>query len=300
MGCTYANGAGYRFTYGDWGIINKIESLSSTGVTRNYVSYNYPLASAGPLTDAPAYTQQTVSPDGLDTNTSVWNYAVTKSGTGIVTSMAVSDPLGTTTTTNLDQFSGMTSSVQTKDSSNTVLRTVNYTWSPGLPLPGTITTTLNDTGQQSSIQYAYDQMSNVGNPTDVYEYDFGMVLKRHTVTTYQNGTNLNYRILTLPTRVVVKDGAGNIISRTDMAYDGGTLVSVTGDGNHDDINYGASFTVRGNLTSVTRYANAAAGTGAVTRNFAYDTLGNLRTADLDCCNSKTFNFSSSTHYAYPD
>jgi RHS repeat-associated protein len=300
--CTYANGTGYHFTYGDWGIIKKIENLSSTGSTRSYVSYNFPAASAGALTDAPAYTQQTLSPDGLSTNTSVWSYAVTKSGTGVVTSMVVTDPLGNSSTTNLDQNTGLTSSVQLKDSSNTLLRTISYTWAPGLPLPASITTTLNDTGQQSAVQYVYDGISNVGNPTDVYEYDFGMTLKRHTVTTYQNGTNLNfnYHILTLPTRVVVKDGAGNTISRTDMAYDGTSLVSVTGDGNHDDVNYGSGFTIRGNLTSVTRYTNAAAGTLPVTRTFTYDTLGNLRTAQLDCCNSKTFNFSSGTHYAYPD
>ncbi len=298
--CTYANSTGYHFTYGDWGIINKIESRSSTGATRNYVSYNYPLASAGALTDAPAYTQQTVSPDGLNTNTSVWNYAVTKAGTGVVTSMAVTDPVGNTSITNLDQFTGLTSSVQMKDSSNTLLRTISYTWTPGIPLPATITTTLNDTGQQSSVQYAYDQIGNVGNVSDVYEYDFGMVLKRHTVTTYQNGTNLNRRILTLPTQILVKDGTGNIISRTDMAYDSTSLISVTGDSNHDDVNYGSGFTVRGNLTSVTRYTNAATGTLPVTRTFIYDTLGNLRTAQLDCCNSKAFNFSSGTHYAYPD
>ena len=118
--CAYANGAGYRFTYGDWGIINKIENLSApdqNGVThvRNYVSYNYPLASAGALTDAPSYTQEIVSPDGLDTNTSIWNNSVTKLSTGVVTSMAVTDPLGNKTTSTLDQSTGLLSQVQFAD-----------------------------------------------------------------------------------------------------------------------------------------------------------------------------------------
>jgi RHS repeat-associated protein len=303
--CTYANGTGYHFTYGDWGIIKKIESLSSTGATRNYVSYNYPLAISGPLTDAPAYTQQTVSPDGQDTNTSVWLYEVTKAGTGIVTSMKVTGPetgsSNVITITNIDQSSGLLSSQQTKDGSGNVLRTVAYTWALSGPatVPATITTT-NDTGQQSSVQYTYDGIGDVGNPSDLYEYDFGMVLKRHTVTTYLNWTNLNYRILTLPTRIVIKDGAGNTISRTDLGYDEGSLTSITGASHHDDAGRGSGFTVRGNLTSITRYSNAAAGTGGVTRTFAYDTLGNLRTAQLDCCNNKTFNFSSGTQYSYPD
>ena len=294
-GCTYANSTGYRFTYGDWAIINKIENLSADGHTRSYVSYNYPLASAGPLTDAPSYTQQTVSAD--NTTTSVWNYAFTKAGTGIVTSMATTDPLGNITTSTLNQSTGLLSSVQLKDSSNTVLRTINYTWtlSGAGTVPAQITTVLNDTGQSSYVQYAYDPIAANGNASDIYEYDFASVLKRHTVKSYQATTTLAY-----PSRILVKDGAGNTISRTDLAYDGGSLLSITGAANHDDPGHGTGFLPRGNLTSVTRYANAAAGTGAVTRTFTYDTLGNIRTAQLDCCNSKTFNYSSGTQYNYPD
>jgi RHS repeat-associated protein len=294
-GCTYANGTGYRFTYGDWAIINKIENLSADGHTRSYVSYNYPLASAGPLTDAPSYTQQTISAD--NTNTSVWNYAFTKAGTGIVTSVATTDPLGNVTTSTLNQSTGLLSSVQIKDSSNTVLRTIGYTWtlSGAGTVPAQITTVLNDTGQSSMVQYSYNQVTANGNASDIYEYDFASVLKRHTVKSYQATTTIAY-----PSRILVKDGAGNTISRTDLAYDGGSLLLITGAANHDDPGHGTGFLPRGNLTSVTRYANAAAGTGAVTRTFTYDTLGNIRTAQLDCCNSKTFNYSSGTQYNYPD
>ncbi len=145
-GCTYPNGTGYRFTYGDWGIINKIEQLSSTGATRSYISYDFPAASAGALTDAPAYQHQTISPDGGTSNNSVWTYSTTKdSTTGAVTSMAVTDPLGTVNTTNVDASTGLTSSVQVKNSSGTVLRAVNYTWVTngfnGATVPDTITTT---------------------------------------------------------------------------------------------------------------------------------------------------------------
>jgi RHS repeat-associated protein len=302
--CTYANGTGYRFTYGDWGIITKIENLSSSGATRNYVSYDYPLASAGALTDGPSFTHETVSPDG-SSNTSTWIYSVHKAATGIVTSMTVTDPLaavndpsGSITVTTLNQSTGLISSVQLQNSSATALRTTGYTWttSGNGTVPASITTTLNDTGQQSSVQYTYDP--NHGNATDIYEYDFGSVLKRHKVTTFT--PNVTYHILNLATQVLVKDGTGTTISRTDMAYDQGTLTGITGAANHDDPGHGAAFTARGNLTSITRYANAAAGTGQITRSFTYDTLGNLLTAQLDCCNSKAFNFSSNTQYAYPD
>ena len=301
VGCTYPNGTGYRFTYGDWGVIKKIEHLSASGATLNYLSYNYPLASQGALTDAPFFTQQTVSPDGTDTNTSVWNYSVTKSGTGQVTSMAVTDPVGSTTTTTVDPASGLTSSIQLKDINNAVLRTSTYAWTStalGSTAPGTITTTLSDTGQQSAIQYAYDGFDNI---SDVYEYDFGLQLKRHTVTTYLIAQNTGAAHITnLPTQTLVKDGAGNVVSRTDMAYDQFSLTSVVGAANHEDGGYSASFNVRGNLTTITRYSNAAAGTGAITRTFTYDNLGNVRTAQVDCCNLKTFNFSTTTQYAEPD
>ncbi|HZD95723.1 MAG TPA: hypothetical protein VE133_15780, partial [Candidatus Sulfotelmatobacter sp.] len=91
------------------------------------MSYNYPAAAAGALSDAPTYTQQTISPDNGVSNTSVWHYAASTAGTGIVTAMQVTDPMasqGGVTVTNLDQSSGLISSVQMKDASGKVLRTI--------------------------------------------------------------------------------------------------------------------------------------------------------------------------------
>jgi RHS repeat-associated protein len=304
--CTYANGTGYRFTYGDWAIITKIETLSSSTppATRSYISYNYPPATQAQA-DAPSYTQEVISPDGTDSNTSTWIYATTKDGTGAVTSMAVTDPNGTVSTTNLAPDTGVTSSVQVKDSSNNILSTTGFTWIgggfTGATLLGGITIT-NDGGQQSSVQYAYDPYYD--QRTDIYEYDFDSLLKRHTVMTYSSTyTNPTPHIMNLPTQILVKDGAGNKISRTDLAYDGPAqtyLTAVNGASNHDDSAYGIGNTTRGNVTAVTRYSNAATGTGAFTRNFYYDSLGNLIKAQLDCCNQKKFNFNGGTQYAYAD
>jgi RHS repeat-associated protein len=302
-GCTYPDGTGYRFTYGDWGTINKIEQLSSTGATRSYVSYNYPLASAGALTDAPAYTLQTVSPDSGTSNNSVWHFNVSKAGTGAVSSMTVTDPNGTLSTTNLDS-SGMSSTILIQNSSGTFLRTTTTSWTTvgSWPITSTVLastiTTLNDTGQTSSVSYGYD---SYGNMTDIYEYGFSGALKRHSVSAYNtNSAYINKHILSLPTQVLVKDGSGNTVSRTDMAYDSTSLTSITGAPGHDDTSYGSSVTTRGNLTSVTRYSNAAAGTGAITRTFNYDSLGNLTAGQFDCCVQKIFTFTSATHYSAPD
>jgi RHS repeat-associated protein len=301
-GCTYANNTGYRFTYGDWGIINKIENLNnntSTPVPRSYVSYDYPLASAGAQTDAPTYTHQTISPDGLDTNTSVWTYAASKAGTGVVTAMSITEPppFNNITVTNLDPGTGLLSSLQRKDSSGKILQTTSYVWttSGGANVPGSITSTLNDTGQQSSIQYSnYDAF---GNALDVKELDFGGALLRETVTTYEPAPFTTQHILNLPTQVLVKNGAGTTIARTDISYDdpGSINTNIADAASHDN-----SLTVHGNMSSITRYADAAGGSGQVTRHFFYDSTGNVRTAELDCCNQKVFNFSVANQYAYPN
>lgn len=57
--CTYANGTGYRFTYGGWGIVNKIENLSASNPqeVRSSIEYNFPSGSTS-HSDAPAFTEQ--------------------------------------------------------------------------------------------------------------------------------------------------------------------------------------------------------------------------------------------------
>ena len=297
--CTYPNGTGYTFHYGHWGMINRIDTVSSSGALRSYISYNFPDTSSA-LSDAPAYTQQTVSPDG--TAQLIWNYVYTSSGTGVVTSMTVTDPNGNKSVTSLDG-NGLVISAQAQNSVGTPLRTTGYVWTTaGVgTVPSKITSTLNDTAQQSSNEYSYD---TYGNATDVYEYDFGHQLRRHTVTTFLGGGYIPWwHILNLPTRIVVIDGvSGTTVSRTDLNYDEYSvtpMTSVTGATNHDD-GYNTTVTTRGNLTSIVRYSNASAGTGAISRAFTYDTLGNVLTAQLDCCNQKTFNFSSLNQYAYPN
>jgi hypothetical protein len=307
--CTYANGTGYKFTYGDWGIITKIESLSSSGTTRNYISYNYPLASAGALTDAPAYSQQTISPDGTSTNTSTWQYSTTKNGTGLVTSMAVTDPNGTVTTTNLDPTTQLISSATIQNSSGATLQTVNYTWTTSAAgsVPSTVQTT-NDAAQVSTVYYYYDSpQPSYGQPTLVQEVDFDGTIKRTEGNTYNNASAyVSRHILALPLRIATSDQAQHT-TITDLAYDNTTLTSTTGAANHDDQDYGPSSTVRGNLTSITRYSSVTGPvrgvfttSGSITRQIFYDSTGNQTTMQQDCCNQTQLNFSSATQYSLPD
>ncbi|PYP90854.1 MAG: hypothetical protein DMG65_10125 [Candidatus Angelobacter sp. Gp1-AA117] len=285
--CTYANGISYHFSYGDWGLVSRIDHLSSTGLTRNYVSYNFPLANQGALSDAPAYTTETVFDDA---STVSWNYSTSKAATGVVTSMAISDPAGNTSTTTLDSSTGLLSSVQLKDSNNKVWSTTSYTWksSGNSTVPDTIITT-NDAGQQSKKQYSYD---SYGNVTDLAEYDFGLALLRHTITTYlvndPSGSGyLGKHILNLPMEVQIKDAAGTIKARTGFTYDSTGFYNTTdiNANGHDNTHYGVgspNTNIRGNLTAVTRYADPVTPSGGILRTFIFDSLGNLRKANVDC------------------
>jgi len=66
--------------------------------------------------------------------------------------------------------------------------------------------------------------------------------------------------------------------------------------------YNAATDYRGNVTSVTTYADAAGASGSNTRAMTYDIAGNVMTAQVDCCQQKSFTYSgagSGAHdYAY--
>jgi RHS repeat-associated protein len=48
---------------------------------------------------------------------------------------------------------------------------------------------------------------------------------------------------------------------------------------------------RGNVTSITNYSDAANGAGAITHSTTYDIAGNVMTAQVDCCQLKSFAYS---------
>jgi len=305
---TFADNTTVNFLYGDWGIVNRIERRSTSGALRAYVSYNFPASAAGASADAPAFTQQTVF-DGV--NTSLWNYSVTTNASGMVTSSAVTDPLGTTTTTTFssagDWKDGMPIIEQVKDVNGRVWRTRTKTWTSDTgtsavnPRIALVVTQLDD-GTQSNVSYSYDANGNV---TDLQETDFAAgapgPLLRETVTAY---ASLGNHILNRPSQILIKDANG-IVSRTDLAYDEYSsypLQTVTPAAvQHDDSNYSSTPTnARGNLTTKTVYTNAALGSGPIKSIFKYDVLGNRVSAQTGCCTQASSTYSVTTQYAYPD
>jgi RHS repeat-associated protein len=292
--CSYPNGTGYQFVYGDWGIVVEFEKTSSGGAVMASAKYDFPTASTK-LSSPPAFSHQTVF-DGV--NTAIWTYSV------LTASMKITDPYGTAATTTFltsGAGRGLISSMVIVNSANTTLRTTVYDWtfdSNNYPLLADTKTTLNDSGQQSQVIFSHTTYANVSE-TD--EYDFGPTLVRKTLFTYLTASAYtNLHIYDRATNIYVKDASNNTIARSDLAYDQATPASVTGATNHDDVNYGSTNNVRGNLTQVTRYTSASNGGGGRARTSTFNTLGDVLTAKENSCQLEQWSFSSTTQYAYPD
>jgi RHS repeat-associated protein len=57
---------------------------------------------------------------------------------------------------------------------------------------------------------------------------------------------------------------------------------------------------RGNPTSVTTYLTPTTPANGITKNFTFDVFGNVLTAQLNCCQTKTWTYSATTNYSQPD
>jgi RHS repeat-associated protein len=131
---------------------------------------------------------------------------------------------------------------------------------------------------------------------------------RRTEYDYLDDVNQSYRgrnFLGLKKETRVKDSTGVVVARTVVAYDGDGLENCPDIINHDPA-YGTGFTTRGNPTSVTSYAGAAAMTGAVTTATHYDMAGNAVSATDANGNTSNFSYADKfsddvprNTYAYP-
>lgn len=87
------------------------------------------------------------------------------------------------------------------------------------------------------------------------------------------------------------DGTGTqTVAKTTVTYDSygsNGLTLVTGASNHDDANYGTSFTARCNPTSVSRLVS---GTTYLTNSMTYDTTGQILTSTDPAGNQTTFSY----------
>jgi RHS repeat-associated protein len=275
--------------------------------TGGYYEYDYPGAHDSiNCTDGTTLSMNRVVSDG--TTSATWNYV---RNTSNLTTTITTPQLADTPQAN-DMVVAFNSSGQeisrkiyaNSPGSGTPLRTINTTWATN-GTPATQVTILEDGTTQSEVATTYD--SN-GLLDSVSEYNLGSgapgSLFRTTTYTYQTSTNYTSRnILNLVTSKQVKDGSGTVQYRQDSTYDGVALLSAncpTGALQHGDAGYPCSFNYRGNPTMIQTYLSPATQGNPVIKNFTYDWFGNLRTAQVNCCQNKTWAYSSATQYSQPD
>jgi RHS repeat-associated protein len=307
------NNQSFQFTYEDTpgfsgystGRVKRI-----TLPTGGYVEYQYPTTGNNGIncSDATVTSLTRVVSDGVSSAT--WQFtrsAITGSaGTTTVTAPALPyDAVGNDTVYTFDSNGHETSQkfYQGVAPAN-LLRTINTTWASN-GTPSTFSTILEDGLTTSETDTTYDSK---GNLLTLAEHDWGSggagpVLRTTTYTYLAGSSYTSLNILDRVTRVIVSDSAGTIKSRTDIAYDEANYINatcVTGATQHDDTNYGCTFTTRGLPTTVTVYTDPVTPAGGISKHTYYDSLGNAVQADVNCCQQEQWIYSATTNYAFPD
>lgn len=303
------NGQKYMFAYeptpGSPGFVTgRIQQVTlPTGGT---VTYQYPGANGGiNCTDGTLLNLTRTVSDG--TTPATWSYSRdTSAATTTLTAPQLAYDLASNQTVIAFDSKGHETSrkVYQGAASGNPVRTINTTWAAN-NTPATRVIILEDGSTQSEVETTFD--SN-GNLQTSLEHDWGHgapgpVLRTTTLQYLSATAYTSLNIINKVTRKTVADSSGTVKFRTDITYDDPGFVNakcVTGAAQHDDTNYGCSYTTRGLPTSVTTYTDAATPAGGVTKNFSYDSVGNLATAQLNCCQQKQWNFSATTQYAFPD
>jgi RHS repeat-associated protein len=274
--------------------------------TTGYYEYDYPGANDSVnCADGTTLSINRVVNDG--TGSATWNYVRNTSNlTTTITTPQLADTPNANDMKIVFNSSGQeTSRVIYKESPGvTAWRTINTSWAAN-GTPATKTTILEDGNTQSQVATTYD--SN-GLLDSVSEYDWGPgahgSLLRTTTFAYQSSTNYtNLNILNLVTSKQIKDVNGTVQYRQDITYDGVALQSAncpTGALQHGDSGFPCTFNYRGNPTQVTTYLQPASQGTPISKNFTYDWFGNLLTAQVNCCQNKTWTYSATTQYSLPD
>jgi len=321
---TLPNGTSYSFTYeptpstpsngactplsGTYGancVTGRLTSI--TLPMAGTITYSYTGGNNGILSDGSAAGLTRTVSDG--TTPSTWIYTRTPANgsnpaTTTITAPAVSYSSGSVQTVSVLAFDANNHETSRKiyqgSPTGNPVRTVSTSWDPQLGTPTSHGTTLEDgTTLVGMTNTTYDLN---GNLLSVAEYAQGTLVR---TTTYLYVTNQNYTsrsINDLVSRVTVTNGSGTTVSQTDIAYDENTILNCpTGVPQHDDVNHGCAMNYRGNPTTVTRWNILPSGQyHLIPRVSTYDVFGNVLTAQLNCCQTKQWNYSGATQYAYPD
>ncbi len=118
-------------------------------------------------------------------------------------------------------------------------------------------------------------------------------LVRKQVFTYLHDSNTAYRDKNIVNRISnsqTQDSAAAKVAETITTYDSTALASVIGVTQHDDANFGAGYTTRGNPTVVQQWVS---GTTYLTTTSSYDTTGQVTSVTDPAGNNTSYGYSDS-------
>lgn len=187
----------------------------------------------------------------------------------------------------------------------------------------------NQVNTTKLTEFTYGSYNQV---TEVKEWGYDGLVKRKTVTAYENGASyINRHIFKLVKSVEARDANNVALSRTEYNYDETALANTTPatvpvthhDPTYDPYNtqqncypvydwegnylyddcypvFDSTTNYRGNLTTVKRYPTPGSSVGLVNETRSYDKTGNLITASTSCCEKTSFTYTDSTQFAFAE
>jgi YD repeat-containing protein len=280
----------YQMTWSDYGMVYSFTMGRSNTAT---ATFDYPTSGSTQLGGAPAFTQRT------ETGGSSGTYGYSVSGT----TSTITRP-DTSTLTLTDNGGGLLAQSEIKLGTQSYAKMV-YTYGndPGGAPQITTAKSYDDTATPRRADYGYDQYGDVTSKLEYGSQVNGPWLRKTTIAYAGTPYTTNF-MLNRVTGVNVYDPTNTQIAGASYSYDGYGGVGLesytqgsTAPGHLS--NYDSTYTVRGNVTTVTRLTNVAQGT-STSRSAAYDVFGNQVTINLDCCNQKTFTYNQDTYWSQPD
>ena len=317
----------YRLSYSAYGMAynyslrRQATYLGQDGLERAATSFNYP-TSASSLTDAPAFSQRTET--ATSSPTSVYSYA-TSTDTGAQTkTFTITRPdssqlLLTRSTNTSSVANGLAVQTEIKSSTGASMSksVLTYANDPGGSPQVQSITSYDDAGTPTKADYDYDQYGNVTNSREYGDQVSGAwQVRRRTRFVYKTDTaylNAYLRSLvieqnTYDAQLNTNDADDVMLTKSTLTYDNYTAMG--GMEEYRDpqtgqlpppppghqTTYGASFTLRGNVTGSTDWYDIANNLSS-TRLKKYDVFGNVVKEQLSCCNEQTVTTTQDSYWS---
>lgn len=278
------------FTYSGYGMIYNIVATGGGGTAT--VTYDYPQGGDQVLWPTFSHRTESGSPNAVYTYGS--DGSITRpDGTVLILSGSSAELRSATGST----LSKTASTLTTDPGGSTALQSViRY----------------DNIGQQTKVDFDYDQYGNIVNQRECgFQIGGAWKVRRRTHYSYVNWEPyLSAYIRNRLTETDVYDALQNtsdaddvLVGKTVIGYD--SYSAMGGMENYGGTaappghlsSYGTSTTTRGNVTGVTTYSDLSG--GGVTRSNKVDIFGGVTKAQLSCCNQKSFTMSEATYWAKP-